>query len=278
MNYICNLRRFPSAITIVWIFLFVSFFFNNFKALALSDPENQLAQAGITTKLGNQVDLNIALIDSSGNSRTIGSLLSDGKPLVLIPVYYKCPRLCGILLGGVAQLIKDLDLKLGSDFTMAAFSFSPREDYSLAAAKKEHYTNVLAESGKSIQGWDFFVGEKPQTQALINQIGFKVMADGDDYAHSAAIFILDKSGRISQFFTDINFPTSDVRLALVDASNGKIGNLLDRALLLCYKFDPTKGKYTWAVERLLQVLGALSILFVGGIIVRLLINEKKRLT
>lgn len=260
------------------LFLCLGILFNSFNVLAIENPESELEQAGIFTNLGNQVDPSLKLIDSTGNVKSIGQLLEDDKPLILIPVYYKCPRLCGLILTGFAQLIKDLDLGLGKDFKVAAFSFNPEEGIELAAQKKAHYTSVLAEDEKKIDGWEFYVAESSQSKALLDQIGFRVLPDEGEFAHSAAIFILDKSGRISQFFAGIDFSESDVRLALVDASNGKIGNIMDQAMLFCFRFDPNQGKYTWAIGRLMQVVGALSILFLGGIIVRLLLKERNRLT
>lgn len=256
--------------------LFITSFISKYDALALFDPGTQLAEAGITTELGSSVDTNLALIDSSGKTVKIADLLLDHKPLVLVPVYYRCPRLCGLLLGGVTQLVKDLDLKLGQDYKIATFSFNPVENVQNAVEKRRHYASVLAEAGKTIDGWDFYVGQPEQTKALIDQLGFRVIADGEDFAHAAAIFILDKNGRISQFFADIDFSSSDVRMALVEAGQGKVGSLLDQAVLFCFRFDPTKGKYTWAVSRIMQVVGALSILIVGGIIARLLRNERKK--
>lgn len=257
--------------------LFFSILFNNFELLAIDRGSSQ-EQGGLRTALGSSLDPSISLLDSKGERTSLGSLMADGKPLILIPSYYKCPRLCGMIFGAVAQLVKDMNLELGVDYKIATFSFNPVEGPELAQIKKSQYAKILEESGKSISGWEFFVGEKPQTQALINQLGFGIMAEGEEFAHSAAIFIINKSGKISQYFTDINFSPADVRLALVEASEGKIGTVMDQAMLFCYKFDPNKGKYTWAVGRVMQVLGALSILIVGGIIAKLIINERKSLT
>lgn len=278
MNYTSCIVNSSKRRILLPILVLMFFFSLNFNALALNGADSQLEMGGITTRLGNQVDLNLKLIDSTGISRSIGDLIVNEKPLILIPAYYKCPRLCGLLLGGVAQLVKDLELELGDDYRIATFSFNPTEGAEYAAEKKAHYTAVLAESAKSSEGWEFFVGEASQSKALISQLGFGIMEEGNEYAHSAAIFIIDKSGRISQFFTDIDFPAADVRLALVDASQGKIGSILDRAVLFCFQFDPEKGQYTWAVSRLMQLLGALSILFLGGIIVWQLFKERNRLT
>ena len=144
MNYIYKTGIFPARQITLLAITIILLFYNNINALAISDPASQLEQAGIKTKLGSSVDLNIQLIDSLGSNRTLGSLLSEGKPLILVPVYYKCPRLCGILLGGFSQLIKELDLKLGADFKVVTFSFNEKEGIVQAAQKKAEYTAFLS--------------------------------------------------------------------------------------------------------------------------------------
>ncbi len=258
------------------ILIFFNLFVISSNCLAIKDPAKELQPAGIFTELGTQLDLSIEIQDSSGSMSSLGSLLSDHRPLIIVPSYYRCPRLCGLVLGGVAQLVKDLDLKLGTDYRIATYSFNPVETLEEAASKKEHYAKILSEEGKSIDGWNFFLADQKASGNLNKLLGFGVVPDGQDFAHSAAIFIISPDGRISQYFSNIDFSAGDARLALIEASQGKIGNLMDQVMLFCFEFNATKGQYTWAVFRLLNVVGVLCIIIVGGIIVYYLMKDKNK--
>jgi len=192
---------------------------------------------GINQRLGDIVDGAIELTDESGRTFAIGDRLESGKPLIILPVYYSCPRLCGFALAGAAQLFRELGLKAGEDYSALAVSFKPNESSDLAHSRGEEYRRL---AGLSPHSWVFSTGREQQIGRLMDQVGFKYREEGGEYAHSSALIIITPGGRVSKYFSDIKFSPMDVRLALVEASPGKIGTLVDHLMLFCYRFDPLR--------------------------------------
>jgi protein SCO1 len=252
-------------------------------AAALENPGETLQEVAIVTELGAQVDIDLPLVDSQGGSQTLRAFAA-GKPLVLVPAYYECPRLCGLVLSGVISLLKRLTLSLGEDFKVAVVSFDPSEGSSLARKRAVTYWSQLRrDSTDDSRGsfpddmtdaqketaFQFFVGSAEVVSSLMRQIGFNVKKDHDEFAHGAAIMILTPEGKISQYFSGIEFSSFDARLALVEASKGAIGNALDHVYLFCFRFDPTKGKYTWAAFNLMRVGAIATFLLLATLVFRL---------
>jgi len=229
---------------------------------ALEKPGESLDRAGITAKLGSSVDLGIRLIDSSGAEISLGGLLNDSKPLVIVPGYFDCPRLCGLVQQGVVSAVNGSGLMLGRDFNLLSVSFNSAEKPALAATRAAAARAKLVGQATPEQ-WRFAVGEEGQVQTLMQQLGFNFLKDGEEFAHSAGIFVLTQRGEISQYFTGVDIAPRDLRFALIEASQGRIGSALDHIILFCFRFDPTQGKYTWAVVSLLRIVGALSLIGFG---------------
>ena len=234
-------------------------------ARAIEDPGVMAAQqVGIYTELGAKVNLDRQFTDINGSTKRLGDFALPGKPMVIAPVYYKCPRLCGLLLNGVYDLLNELPLKLSHDYSLLVVGFDPSETPQDAKVVMDKFNSRLeGEARAGSAGIQYLVGTPENVSALMNELGFKFMRDGSDFAHSAAVMILTSGGYISQYFTGIMFPPWDVRLSLVEASKGGIGTAIDHFLLYCFRFDAVKGRYTWAVVGLLRVGGVLTLIGLG---------------
>ncbi len=265
--------RFPKVFSII-IALSLHIFSISLTCHALEKPGTELEEVGIAPILGNRVDLDLNFIDSDGKSSRLGELVAAGKPIVVIPAYFGCPRLCGLLLDGVSDLLSELTLKIGQDFTILTASFNVSEMPADALKRGKSYWSKQSDPEASRLGWRFLTGDSANVTALMNQIGFKYKPDGKDFAHTAAIVILTPEGEISQYFTGVSFSAFDTRLALVEASKGNIGTPLDHVLLYCFRFDQSIGKYTWAVFNLMRAGGILTVLALGGLIFYLRRREK----
>jgi len=234
-------------------------------ALALEDPASLNQEIGITQRLGGQIDLDLTFVDTSGRSVPLREYFETGKPVILIPVYYGCPRLCGLVLDGVLSLLSEISLDLASEYEVITVSFDSSESSSLAQQKQGHYFGRLKERREfNNKGWNFLVGQEQNVGVLMEQIGFKYKKEGRDFAHSAMLVVFTPGGEISQYFFGITFPAWDVKLALVEASHGGVGSFLDHALLFCFRFDPIKGRYTWLALGMLKVGGILTLMCMGG--------------
>jgi len=228
--------------------------------LLLQTPDSVISRVGIDQRLGVQVDPSIILHDEQGRSIRIGDLFGK-RPLLLTPVYYECPMLCSIQLNALARAMKVMPLKPGTDFDVITFSIDPKETPELALAKKERYVRDYGKPGGDA-GWHFLTGDEESVKRLTDNIGFHYTVDPatGQYAHASTLLALTPDGKISQYFLSIEYDPGALRYSLIQASGGRMGSVMDHALLYCYQYDPSTGKYSLAILRLIRLGGVATIL------------------
>lgn len=211
---------------------------------------------GLDQRPGARVDLSLPFRDESGADITLGQV-ADGRPLLVVPVYYRCPMLCTYVLNGLAQGLDDISLQPGKDYRVAAVSIDPREGPKLAADKKQIYLGRIGRDRGAEEGWRFLTGKQPRIAALTASLGFRYAYDSvrNEYAHPAAVAVLTPAGVISRYFPGVDFPPRELRLGLVAASDGKLGGITDKVFLSCYRYNPVTGKYTPYVGGALRIMG-----------------------
>jgi len=239
-------------------------------------PSDILKRVGIEQHLNAQVPLDLKFRDENGREVKLGDYFGK-RPVVLSMVYYECPMLCGEVLNGEASVFSTLKFDIGKDYDVVTVSFDPTETPELARAKKHTFVERYARSGGE-QGWHFLTGTQPSIDALTKAVGFNYAWDRDtkQFAHAAAIMVLTPDGHIAQYFYGVDYSPKDLRFGLVQASQNKIGNLVDEVLLYCYHYDPRTGKYGPVISRALQIGGALTVLILGGFIVIMFRLEPQR--
>lgn len=243
--------------------------------MLLQNPDSVLTQIGIDQKLGAKVNPELSFRDESGETVKLGSYFGS-KPVILTPVYYECPMLCSMLLNGLVKALHVMPFSAGKEFEIVTFSFDPDEQPKLAAEKKQHY---IRDYGKpqAAAGWHFLTGTAESIHALTDEVGFRYTYDTytRQWAHSSGIVVLTPAGDVSQYFYGIEFDPGDLKLSLVQASNQRIGSFTDHVLLYCFQYNPTTGKYSLAIMRVLRTLAVATLLLIGGFI--LAESRKKRL-
>lgn len=236
----------------------------------------------ITEKLGEKVPLNTPLIDSTGKPAMLGDWFNQGKPVVLMFVFHRCPLACPFLLERTSQRFRDIeDLSIGTDFNVVVLSIDPTDTPASGAAMKEaRLNNYGREPRKTVEaGWAFLTApDASGPRSIADAVGFpyRYTPSNNDYAHPSALFVLTPDGTISRYLYGMDPRASDLRLSLVEAGQGKIGTTMDKVMLWCFHFDPTKGSYTFAAWRLMQVGGFLSAGVVGLLLLRMLVVEWRR--
>ncbi|HEX6211106.1 MAG TPA: SCO family protein [Methylomirabilota bacterium] len=226
-----------------------------------------LQDIGLDQKLNEQVPLGLAFRDEQGRSVTLGELFR-GKPVVLVLAYYECPMLCTQVLNGLTGAMRTLEFTAGREFDVITVSFDPGETPELARAKKQAY---LGQYGRpeAEAGWRFLTGDELEIGALTRAVGFRYAynAEVDQYAHVSGIMVLTPDGRLSRYLYGIEYGPRDLRLALVEASERRIGSPADQVLLFCFHYDPAAGKYSLAIMNVLRAFGLLTVVgIVGGIV------------
>jgi len=244
----------------------------------MSPPANvrppYLQNVGIEQHLDGQVPPHLDFVDDAGHAVKLGDYFGK-KPLILNLVYYNCTMLCGEVLSGLTGAMKMVKFDLGNEFDVVTVSFNPQETPAIAAAKKQDYLKRYGRPGAA-SGWHFLTGTSESINALTKAVGFQYQYDPkiNQYAHATAIMVLTPQGRISRYFYGVDFPPKDLRMGLVEASQGKIGNAVDQVLLYCYHYDPATGKYGAIVSNMLRLGAALTILMLGSLLLILFWLEK----
>ena len=224
-----------------------------------------LQHVGIKQNLNQQVPADLAFTDDQGRPVHLGDYFGK-KPLILNLVYFTCPMLCGEELNGLESTLRVLKFDAGKEFDVITVSFDPKDTPEAAAKKKAEIIKRYKHPGAD-QGWHFLVGRQDSIDKISKAVGFEFEYDpkSQQFAHTTAIMVLTPDGKISQYYYGIEYPPKDLRLALVDASEEKIGNVVDELLLYCYHYDPEKGKYSATIMRILRLAGVATILCMGTV-------------
>jgi protein SCO1/2 len=241
-----------------------------------SERPAALRDVGLDQKLNGQLPLDAMFKDAQGRDVAIGDIFTSGRPVVLALVYFECPMLCTQVLNGLTGALETLSLDAGKDFDVIALSFDPREEPKLAKAKKIAYMGRYGRPGTE-DGWHFLTGTQESIARVTDAVGFRYTFDENigQFAHGALITVLTPEARISRYLYGIDYGGRDLRLALVEASDGAIATPVDRALLYCYHWDPTTGRYGFVAMSLVRGAGVLTLLGFGTFIVVSLRRERR---
>ena len=227
--------------------------------------------------LGRRLDPALAFSDMDGRAVHLGDYLGGDTPTVMVLAYYRCPMLCGLVLRGVVDGMKDLSFRLGREYRALTVSFDPRDT---PAAARDKRASTLTGLGRAPgdEGWPFLVGEEPAIRALAGAVGFRYAYDArtDQYAHPAAAIVLTPDGRVSRYLYGVTFSPRDLRLALVEAGAGRTGTIVDRVLLTCYRYDPATRAYGPFIVGFMRLGGGFILVTVSAIIAALIVAERRR--
>lgn len=252
----------------------------------------------ITNQIGHQVPLDLEFTDSSGKKLTLAQLFNHpttdatsstiikGRPVILMMMYYRCPLLCPQTLHELLDTLNKLDFNVGSDFDVAIVSFDPRDTPADAAAKKSDalmsYERPTTDAIRS--SFSFLTGTAESSRKLADAIGFnyKFLPESGEYSHRAVIFVLTPDGKVSRYLPGLQsilgeFKTRDVRLSLIEASQGRLGSWIDQNILLpCFHYDPNAGGYVLFAVRVMKIGAGLAALLLGGTVGLLFLGERRR--
>ncbi len=230
---------------------------------------------GYDQKLGAEIPGDLTFLDESGKAVRLLDFAKD-RPMVLALVYYSCPRLCTEVLNGSVRMLRALErLQIGTDFQYVAVSIDPRDTPQVAAAKRETYLEALGAAGNA-DGWHLLTGDQASITRLAQTVGFRYVWDehSEQFAHDGGIVVVTPQGKVSHYFFGVEFSPFDVRLALVDAAQGKIGNIVDHILLLCLHYDPARGQFGFWIIGALRIAGVLTVVVLASFMLRSIRRER----
>lgn len=246
--------------------------------LASSIRPAEFGDAGIEQRIGDKVPLDSRWLDAEGNSVRLGDYFGN-RPVVLVPVYFRCPMLCTLILESLVKSLKVLTFDAGSEYDVVAFSFNPAEGPEDAVDRKERALDLYHRGelrSADNDGWHFLTGDERAVADLTEAIGFKATLDPNtnEFVHAASVLLLTPDGTISRYFYGVEYPPKNLRLGLVEASQSQLGNPVDQILLYCYRYNPATGKYTLLTMRLLRIGGVLTLLGLGALVTTLIRLDK----
>jgi protein SCO1/2 len=243
---------------------------------APADRPAALRDVGFDQRLGETVPLDVVLRDETGAAVRLGAYFGE-KPVLLVPAYATCPMLCPLVLSGVVSALRALPFDVGREFTVVIFSFDPRETPAEVAAKRERLLQDYRRPNAAA-GWHFLTGDEPSVRRLAAAVGFRYAFDErqQQYAHASGIVVLTPEGRIARYFFGVEFPPRDLRLALVEASAGRIGSPVDQLLLFCFHWDPATGRYSRLALDAVRVAGFGTVVALATFVGAMLRRERRR--
>lgn len=234
-----------------------------------------LQEVGLDQKLNAQIPFGLTFKDESGRPVKLGDYFGK-RPVILTLNYFECPMLCTEVLNGLTGALRTLNFSVGKEFDVVTVSFDPRDTPELARAKKANYVERYHREGAA-NGWHFLTGNEPEISMLTRAVGFRYAYNKavGQYAHASGIMVLTPDGRLSRYFYGIEYGPRDLKLALMESADHKIGSPVDQLLLACFHYDPSAGKYSLAVMRVVRTAGVATLLMIGGAVVMLRRRERR---
>lgn len=232
-------------------------------------------EVGVDEKLGNVVPMSATFVDEAGAKVALSDFLGKDRPVILWLGYYECPMLCDQMSAGMVEAVKGIQLDAGKEFAIVNVSIDPNESASLARAKKETYLKELGQPGNAA-AWNLLTGSPESVNALAESVGYKfkkVEFDGEtQYAHPAVLMVLSPEGKVTRYLyplprQGVAFDSRTMQLSLIEASEGKVGSVMDRLILTCLRYEAHAGKYTWVAMNLMKWAGVLTLVVMAAFLV-----------
>jgi protein SCO1 len=231
----------------------------------------------IAQKLNTRIPLYLMFRDETGAVVRLEQYFRSGKPVLLNFVYFRCPMLCPMVLEGTTTSLTHLKYDIGKQFEIITVSIDPRDKPAHAAELKEKYIRRYGRLD-SAPGWHFLTAHESAIKKLAGAVGFQYEYDSrtDQFAHGAALLVLTPDGRTSRYFYGFEYKPRDLRLAIVEASEGKVGTAVDQFLLLCFHYDPITGKYSRNAMMFARAGGVTTMVALGGFIFVMFRKERTK--
>ncbi len=225
-----------------------------------------LRKVAFAQNLGAQLPLDTPLKDEAGRDVRVGDYFGK-KPVIFLFVYFECPMLCTLELNGLLRNLKALSMSAGREFDIVTVSIDPTETPALARAKKAGYLKRYDRPGAE-DGWHFLTGTEPNIKRLADTVGFKYVQDprSKQYAHPAGLVVVTPQGKLARYIYGVDFPANNLRWSLIEASSGKIGTPVDKLLLMCFHYDPSTGRYNFAIMSAIRLFGVATVAALGAFV------------
>ena len=232
-----------------------------------TDAVPQLRDVTFKQRLNERLPLDAPFKDEHGQAVTLGQYFTSGKPVILAFVYYSCPMLCMQVMNGLSSVLKVTPFTAGQDFEVVLISFDARDTPATAAGKERAHLEYWSRQADA-PSWHLLTGDETTIRRVTSAAGFTYQWDErtGQFAHVSGVLVVTPEGRLSRYFYGVEYSPKEMRMALVESGEGKIGSAIDELLLYCFHYDPESGRYGLVVMNLVRLGGVLTMLFIGGFI------------
>jgi protein SCO1/2 len=237
----------------------------------------------IIPHLGEKLPMHVEFKNSKGETVKLGDYFKDGKPVIIVMAYYRCPVMCPVTIDKMAKAMDEIDYVVGDKYKALVFSIDPSEVPLSAENKKYRYVTgytKLTEANRATveSGFEFHVGTEVASKELADALGFRFkLLENGEYSHPSLMFVVTPDGRLARYAGGISYTGRDLKLMLLEASAGQIANGIgDLFMHYCYRFDPNSGKYVLVAWRVMQIGGVVSMISIGTLIGLLFAGERIR--
>jgi protein SCO1 len=236
---------------------------------------NDLSLYSYQQRLGAHLPLDAPLTDESGQARTLGDMIG-GRPTILALGYFRCPNLCGVVRDDMFSALSRANIVAGHDYSLVVMSIDTSEGPADAAQAKRDDLSRYGAPGAT-ENWRFVTGRPPELDAIERGVGFRAEFDPrlKQFIHPAGLVFLTPAGVVSGYLLGVGYQPSDIEQALAVAGRGRIADAVSPVLLICFHFDPTTGRYTLAIWKLVQLGCAFTVVVLGGTIFLALRRERR---
>ncbi|CAN5891945.1 SCO family protein [soil metagenome] len=227
----------------------------------------ELEHVGVREHLDGPLPLETPFRDHTGKAVKLGDYYDGKRPVVLTFAYHSCPVLCGMVLNNAAAGLRGIGWTVGKEFDVVTISIDPEEALEKTATKRASILNEYGASrGHDGKGWHFLVGSKESIAKVAAAAGFEYQYDPEikQWGHPSVVMITKPDGRMARYLYGLEFPAADLKLGLLEASEGRSISTIEQIILYCYHYDPQGGKYVVVAQRVMQVGGgAVAIVLFG---------------
>jgi protein SCO1/2 len=243
--------------------------------IVASNVPPKIEQVTFKQRLGERLPLDARFTDESGRAVTLGQYFGS-KPVIVAFVYYQCPMLCPLVMNGISSALTVVPFTPGKEFDVVLISFDPRDTPEAANAKKRAHLQHWG-ANQTVNGWHFLTGTEPEIKRVADAAGFTYQWDEEtqQFAHVSGLLVATPDGRLARYFYGVEFSPKDLRLALVDSGQGRLGSVVDELLLYCFHYDPADGKYGAAFMNIVRLGGVLTVGLIVGFIVLMRWRESR---
>ena len=245
------------------------------------DEIRQLNGVEMLEQQGSKLPMDAVFTTADGKDVALAQYFLDDKPTILVLAYYECPIVCPTVLRSLAGTMNELDYDTGEDYRVLVVSFNHTETTTQALTKRTDFFAMYdrAEGSPEIRnGIEFFTGDETSVARLAESVGFAFNEiQGGEFAHPVSLMAISPDGVLTRYIYGYDYPARDLKLTLIDASEGKIASSIgDKLLGFCYRYDPLTGSYSMVAFRVMQVGAGITVIALAIFITLMFLGERVR--